>query len=111
MINFTTEGDITDQSQKMFENQIEENKHLIKSMTKNNDHDKELSLKTAASWATIHATFWIANLSTPRSHRHWFCIVSMLRSRSFTQAGPWNRAWIIATKPARHALPRRDLGF
>jgi len=36
-------------------------------MTENNDHNKELtelSLKTAASWATIHATFWIANLST-----------------------------------------------
>jgi hypothetical protein len=28
-------------------------------------------------------------------------------SRSFTQAGPW----IIATQPARNALPRRDLGF
>ena len=32
---------------------------------------------------------------------------AILRSRSFTQAGPW----IIATQPARNALPRRDLGF
>ena len=53
------------------------------------------------------ATLWSSKLSTPRSHRHWFCIVAILRSRSFTQAGPW----IIATQPARNALPRRDLGF
>jgi hypothetical protein len=55
----------------------------------------------------VRATFWISKLSTPRSRRHWFCIVAILRSRSFTQAGPW----IIATQPARNALPRRDLGF
>ena len=55
----------------------------------------------------VRATFWSSKLSTPRSRRHWFCIVAILCSRSFTQAGPW----IIATQPARNALPRRDLGF
>ena len=53
----------------------------------------------------VRATFWSSKLSTPRSHRHWFCIVAILLSRSFTQAGPW----IIATQPARNALSRRDL--
>ena len=48
-----------------------------------------------------------SKLSTPRSHRHWFCIVAILRSRSVTQAGPW----ILATQPTRNALSRRDLGF
>ena len=55
----------------------------------------------------FRATFWSSKLSTPRSRRHWLCIVAILRSRSFTQAGPR----IIATQPARNALPRRDLGF
>ena len=55
----------------------------------------------------VRATFWSSKLSTPRSRRHWFCIVAILCSRSFTQAGPW----IIATQPVRIALPRRDLGF
>ena len=58
----------------------------------------------------VRATFWSSKLSTPRSHRHWFCIVAIffnLRSRSFTQAGPWT----IATQVARNTLPRRDLGF
>jgi hypothetical protein len=55
----------------------------------------------------VRATFWISKLSTPRSRQHWSCIVAILCSRSFTQAGPW----IIATQPARNALPRRDLGF
>jgi hypothetical protein len=55
----------------------------------------------------VRATFWSSKLFTPRSHRHWFCIVAILRSRSFTQAGPW----IFATQRARNALPRRDLGF
>ena len=44
---------------------------------------------------------------TPRSHRHWFCIVAILCSRSLTQAGPW----IIATQPALNVLPRRVLVF
>ena len=35
----------------------------------------------------VRATFWNSKLSTPRSHRHWFCIVAILHSRSFTQAG------------------------
>ncbi len=47
MINFTTEGAITDQSQNMFENKIREHDQLITSMTKNNDNDRELSLKNA----------------------------------------------------------------
>jgi hypothetical protein len=54
----------------------------------------------------VRATFWSSKVSTQRSHRHWFCIVAILRSRSFTQAVPR----IIATQPARNALPR-DLGF
>jgi hypothetical protein len=41
----------------------------------------------------VRATFWSSKLSTQRSRRHWFCIVAILRSRSFTQAGPW----ILAT--------------
>jgi hypothetical protein len=55
----------------------------------------------------VLTTFWSSKFSTPRSHRHWFCIAAILRSRSFTQAGPW----ITVTQPARNALPRRDLGF
>jgi hypothetical protein len=55
----------------------------------------------------VRATFWSSKLSTPRIRRHWFFIVAIIRSRSFTQAGPC----IIATQPARNALPRRDLGF
>jgi len=55
----------------------------------------------------VRATFWSSKLSTPRSHRRWFFMVAILRSRSFTQAGPW----IIATQPARNELARRDLGF
>ena len=31
----------------------------------------------------VRATFWSSKLSTPRSRRHWFCIVAILRSRSF----------------------------
>ena len=55
----------------------------------------------------VRTTFWSSKLSTPRSHLHWFCIVAILPSRSFTQAGPW----IIATQPVRNAPPQRDLGF
>ena len=55
----------------------------------------------------VRATFWSSKLSTPRSRRHWFCVVAILCSRSLTQAGPW----IIATQPALNSLPRRDLGF
>ena len=50
----------------------------------------------------VRATFWSSKLSTPRSRRHWFCVVAILCSRSLTQAGPW----IIATQPALNALPR-----
>ena len=50
----------------------------------------------------VCATCWSSKLSTPRSHQHLFCIVALLGSRSFTQAGPW----IIATQLARNALPR-----
>jgi hypothetical protein len=74
-------------------------------------HTHSLVLVTAISrmraGPMVRATFWSSKLSTPRNHRHWFCIIAILRSRSFTQAGPW----IIATQPARNALPRRDLGF
>jgi hypothetical protein len=48
----------------------------------------------------VRTTFWSSKLSTPRSRRHWFCIVAILCSRSLTQAGPW----IIATQPALNAL-------
>ena len=68
---------------------------------------KETRRSLARNGPMVRATFWSSKLSTPRSRRHWFCIVATLCSRSFTQAGPW----IIATQPARNALPRRDLGF
>ena len=55
----------------------------------------------------VCATFWRSKLSTPRSLLHWFCIVAILRSHSFTQSGPW----IITTQSASNTLPRRDLGF
>jgi hypothetical protein len=32
----------------------------------------------------VRATFWSSQLSTPRSRRHWFCIITILRSHSFT---------------------------
>ena len=77
-------------------------------------HTHSLVLETAISrmraGPMVPATCWSSKLSTPRSHRHWFCIVAIffnLRSRSFTQAGPWT----IATQVARNTLPRRDLGF
>ena len=50
----------------------------------------------------VSATSWSSKLSTPRSHRHHFCIAI---ARFSVQAGPW----IIATQLARNARARRDL--
>ena len=40
----------------------------------------------------------LSKLSTPCSRRHWFCIVAILRSRSFTQAGPSSQPKRRATR-------------